>query len=144
MGAMVFKSKVDLWLVAVVFGIPLVIIGIMIGAGVGTRDARPPLLAIPVVIVVYAFVAWIFRATDYRIDGATLVIRSAFLRWKIPIADIRTITPTHNPLSSPALSLDRLEIRHDGGDILVSPADKQGFIDSLRKVNPAIRVSFAN
>ena len=41
-----------------------------------------------------------------------VVIRSAFLRWRIPIGDIESITPTRNPLSSPALSLDRLEIRH--------------------------------
>ena len=140
----IFKSKVDTWLVLVVFGSPLLSVMIMIFLAVGTRDARPPLLAIPIVIAVFAFVAWIFRRTDYRVEGGTLFIRSAFLRWTIPIADIVSIAPTRNPLSSPALSLDRLEIAHRGGNILVSPADKQGFIDALRVANPSIRVSFAH
>ena len=36
-------------------------------------------------------------------------------RWQIERGNISTIKPSNNPLSSPALSLDRLRIRYDGG-----------------------------
>ena len=80
----------------------------------------------------------LLRSTYYLIDGDTLVIRSSFLKWRVPIAKIRSVTPTRNPLSSPALSLDRLAILYDGKQILVSPQDKQRFIEALRAINPAI------
>ena len=60
-------------------------------------------------------------------------------RWKININDITQIEPTHNPLSSPALSLDRLKIyyRKDGrvATVMISPKDKEGFLNILRN-NP--------
>src|ERR1051326_3486295 len=113
---MVFKSKVDSWLAAVVFGI--------------------------VIAVIIAFNTWLFRNTDYRIENETLHIRSAFIRWNVPIRDIVSVVPTRSALSSPALSLDRLQItwRKSGGEgiILVSPEDQRGFLEALRRVNPAI------
>ncbi|WP_171258493.1 PH domain-containing protein, partial [Acinetobacter pittii] len=56
-------------------------------------------------------------------------------RWKININDITRIEPTHNPLSSPALSLDRLKIyyRKDGrvATVMISPKDKESFLNTL-------------
>jgi hypothetical protein len=48
--------------------------------------------------------------------------------------DIRTVTPTRNPLSSPALSLDRLRIDYGRGRrIMVSPRDPGAFLRELRR-----------
>ena len=47
-------------------------------------------------------------STCYRITATELLVRSAFFRWRIPLVQIVEVFPTHNPLSSPALSLDRL------------------------------------
>jgi len=135
---MVFKSKVDRWLVALVFGAPVIGISIALAAAVRAGNVHSLFVGPPILIVALLFIAWLFAQTDYRIDGRDLVIRSAFLRWRIPIDDIQSITPTRNPLSSPALSLDRLEIRHRRGVMLVSPADKAGFIAALRAVNGGI------
>jgi hypothetical protein len=58
-------------------------------------------------------------------------IRALFLEY--PLQEISKIEPTHNPASSPALSLDRLVIYYNGGKVLmVSPADKQGFMNELK------------
>jgi len=135
---MVFKSKVDGWLAALVFGVPAIGMSIALSGAIRSGDFHPLYVAVPALIVTFAFIAWLFGKTDYRIAGKNLVIRSAFLRWTIPIGDIQSITPTRSPASSPALSLDRLAIRHRGGVILVSPADKAGFIAALRAVNAAI------
>lgn len=135
---MVFKSKVDGWLAAVVFATPAIGIAIALRGAIANGDYRPLFVAVPALLVVFGLAAWLFGKTDYRIAGQNLVIRSAFLRWTIAVDHIQSIAPTRSPLSSPALSLDRLEIRHRGGVILVSPADKAGFIAALRAVNPRI------
>lgn len=77
--------------------------------------------------------------TYYVVENNTLTIRSLVFRWEININDITRIEPTHNPLSSPALSLDRLKIYYmkDGrvATVMISPKDKEGFLNMLRN-NP--------
>jgi hypothetical protein len=53
----------------------------------------------------------------------------------ILLEEIYTVVEsTRNPASSPALSLDRLLIRYGGGsEIMVSPADKAGFMAAIKK-----------
>ena len=53
-------------------------------------------------------------------------------RSKVPYDKIEGIRPTRNPISSPALSLDRLHIQ--AGSSMgpnVSPADKIGFLEAV-------------
>lgn len=75
--------------------------------------------------------------TYYVVENNTLIIKSLVFRWKININDITQIEPTHNPLSSPALSLDRLKIYYmkDGrmATVMISPKDKEGFLNALHK-----------
>jgi hypothetical protein len=135
-----FESKRDLWIVLLLRALP---IAILIAIGVSwvhrTGDVRGPLAGALIVIALEVFLFEpIFRSTYYVIDGATLVIRSSFLTWRVPIAEITRVTPTRNPLSSPALSLDRLQIEYGRKLILVSPEEKERFIEALRAVNPAI------
>ena len=57
---------------------------------------------------------------------------------------IREVRPTTNPLSAPALSLDRLRIDYEEGgrvrSLLVSPKDKEGFLQELRDAVPGSRI----
>ena len=63
--------------------------------------------------------------------GVLRVVSGPF-RWRVPIADIQSVTPTRSLWSAPALSLDRLRINYGNGRcILVSPADKQGFMEAI-------------
>jgi hypothetical protein len=58
------------------------------------------------------------------------------------VDEIESIRPTHNPLSSPALSLDRLNIElHTGRNILISPKDKSGFLQALMTLDPRLQRS---
>jgi hypothetical protein len=44
------------------------------------------------------------------------------------------MTESRSPFSSPALSLDRLQIDYGAGkSILISPADKEGFIEAIEE-----------
>ena len=58
---------------------------------------------------------------------------------KVEIQSIKRIYKTRNPLSSPALSLDRIAIVYNKYDeVLISPKDKKEFIEELLKINPDI------
>ncbi len=135
-----FESKRDPWITAVALLSPIVVLAFIGYQWYVTRhDLRGPLAGATIVILAtLLFFWWMFRTTYYLIDGDTLVIRAGFLKWRIPIREITAVTPTHNPLSSPALSLDRLQIDYGSRFILVSPERKEQFIDALRAVNPAI------
>jgi hypothetical protein len=96
----------------------------------GTREA---IVTIVVTLLAMAFVGSLITTTYYSIEGPILKIVSGPIRWKVPIAEITSITPTRSLLSSPALSLDRLKITWGPKNrkIIVSPADKDGFVRAL-------------
>ena len=129
----VFRSKVDLWLVAVVVVIPVLLLEYML-EGAGIDDLGADLISIAIVVVVLAFFTWLYFTTRYTITPQALLVKAGLFSWIVPLRDITSIEPTHNPASSPALSLDRLLIRYrDGGELMVSPADKAGFIAQIKK-----------
>ncbi|WP_134088266.1 PH domain-containing protein [Olivibacter sp. XZL3] len=95
-------------------------------------------------LAVTAFSIHLFLTTYYVIDGNVLIIRSGLLyRTKVEIDSIRKVQETNNPISAPATSLDRLEIFYNRLDsIIVSPKDKQGFIEELLKQNPSVEMLY--
>lgn len=131
-----FESKRDLWLVLVARVLPFVVLVLV---ALGSPDTRGPLLGLVILVAVELFlVEPAMRSTYYAIEGDTLLIRSGFMKWRVPIRDIRSIAPTRSALSSPALSLDRLRIQYGGKTIMISPEEKQRFIEALRAINPSI------
>jgi Bacterial PH domain len=140
MTAMRFDSKRDAWLVLLMRGLPAVILVVISIAWYAEHGNVAGPIAGAVILILFEafFLESLLRSTYYLIDGDTLVIRSSFLKWRVPIAKIHSVTPTRSPVSSPALSLDRLAILYDGKRILVSPQDKRRFIEALRAINPAI------
>lgn len=80
--------------------------------------------------------------TYYTIEAETLIITCGiFPKLRIPIKDIHHIKETWNPLSSPALSMDRLEIKYAQRKfVLISPKHKNDFIDAMLTKNSQIEV----
>jgi hypothetical protein len=74
------------------------------------------------------------------INDETLKIKCGlFLNQTVEIKSIRKIEDTRTVLSSPALSLDRIEIFYNKFDsIIVSPENKTDFVAELQSLNPAI------
>ncbi|WP_347017267.1 PH domain-containing protein [Acinetobacter seifertii] len=135
---MKFRSKIDWWLLLIFVVITANIIfktyQEVHHSSIGTNFSH--LIIYSLVIVVIWFPIF---STYYVVENSKLVIKSLVFRWKINIDDIIQIEPTHNPLSSPALSLDRLKISYmkNGrvAKVMISPKDKEGFLNTLRK-NP--------
>ena len=125
------------------FGLVFFILAIVVGSTIPM--IWPPIwLGLIVNILLVIFVAYLYETTYYLIDGNFLIINSGLLVNKeININRIKNISETHNPLSAPAASLDRLEITYDEyGRILISPKDKSGFIDQIIRENPQIKVHY--
>ncbi|MEO7793345.1 MAG: PH domain-containing protein [Thermoanaerobaculia bacterium] len=133
-----FRSKVDGWLAAVL----LISAVVSVLAVASVAVAESPLFALvisPMLLVSVVLPVWLLRSTEYRIDSSELHVRSGPFSWRVPLSEIRAISPTRNPLSSPALSLDRLRIDYGRrNSIMVSPKEKEAFIAELRKRVPAI------
>lgn len=89
-------------------------------------------LSLAAVVTLIGPCIWVLTSTYYLFDGAELRVRCGPLRWQIPLDQIHNVEPTRNPMSSAALSLDRLRIDYGRGKfVLVSPADKAGFLREL-------------
>lgn len=90
-----------------------------------------------------AFMVSIYFRTYYSIhpvNGLT-VICGPFYRKTFDIKALKSIKPTSNPLSSPALSLKRLELRFQNREsVMISPVNQKEFIAELKRINPQIEV----
>ncbi len=126
----IYRSKVDTWL-AVVLGLAMImstVASVSVIAAGGWQYAW----AAAITIFFGIFILWILRGTFYILDEKLLTVRSGPFKWRVPIDEITGITPTHNPLSSPALSLDRLRIEYGNGrSIMISPENKDEFIADI-------------
>ena len=69
----------------------------------------------------------------YWIADSILHVRASFFRWKIPVDSIVSVKPTRSWMSGPALSLDRLEILHKRGVVLISPRERDEFVRELAR-----------
>jgi len=94
-----------------------------------------------IMIAVILFVGWIWFGTGYEISDDELKIRCGPFRQRIPLQEIKEIKKTRSPLSSPACSLDRMEIKYGKSKrLMISPADKEGFIKMLTGRVPQIHL----
>jgi hypothetical protein len=117
-------------------------VGIVLFGGLILSSAVKNWIGVVIIFLAMIFVLHVFLATWYEIKGNLLHIKCGFLIDKeVNINEIVSVKETFNPLSAPATSLDRLEIKLQGKDsILVSPKDKPGFIRELLAVKPGITV----
>jgi hypothetical protein len=132
----IYKSKLGLELI-----IP---ISILFASMIYTLAIKNNWLGLVIILLTSLFICYIFLSIKYTIEKENLNIKCGFLINKnIDIKTIIKISETYNPLSSPAASIDRLEIVYNKFDsILISPKDKKAFIEDLIKISPTIEVNY--
>lgn len=128
-----FGSKVDWWLGVILCALPLTVAGAVVTAlWSGEREGFVAALgACGIVAAVYALLVIPIR---YGVSNDELIIRFGVVRSRIRLAHILEVYPSRNPLSAPALSLDRLAIRTSNrpfGLILVSPSRRETFLEEI-------------
>lgn len=124
-----FNSKIDWWLIVLflfVFCYPII----------DCLFSKQYLISF-IMLGFLLIIGILFSKIKYVIDGQILKI------WwiKVEINSIKRIYKTRSPLSSPALSLDRIAIVYNKYDeVLISPKNRQEFVEELLKINPYILV----
>lgn len=127
-----FNSKVDTWIGLLLGFVVIVDVAFVIMLAQGTDSPGAKTGAILTMIAALLLLLWLAFSTYYTVDKQTLRVVSGPFRWKIPLADIQAVTPSRALWSSPALSLDRLRVEYGKNRrVLVSPADKAGFLRAL-------------
>lgn len=125
----IYKSKIDWWLILLIVGV----LGYPIVDGILSKEYTLSIV-FSILLVLFYFLA---KSIQYKIDGENLII----WKTKIPIQSIHKVYRTRMPLSSPALSLDRIGVVYNKYDeIFISPKEREEFIKELLKVNPNIEV----
>lgn len=138
----IHPSKRDWWIVLILWGT----IGMTILAGVKlAQSAAASMLALAFLIfcgVIVLMMLSILYATYYIISGDRLTAHCGPFKQSVLLQNIEEVVPSHSPLSSPALSLDRLHVRSRGSilGLLISPRDKQGFLADLVARAPQLRI----
>ena len=128
-----FKSKKDVWLSVLIWGVIILMFFIMI--------TEQNIVVYIVGILNNALLLWLWFGTSYRIDDEALIVRSGPFKSTIDIKTIKKLKATKTLLAGPALSLDRIEIQYKTYDtVIVSPKDKIEFIETLLIKNNSIEV----
>ncbi len=125
-----FRSRVDAWLVLLVGGAAALPIGAAIWLGLHGYTRGVLLLACwgTTMVAVGAALSWPLR---YTLRADRLHIQSGWLDWDVPYAALRAVAPSRNPLAAPAWSLQRVRLDFADGFILVSPDDRELFIEEI-------------
>ena len=134
----VFRSKIDWWLFLILLSIP----GSQIAIGWTKFAAGSPPASFWIAVAVPVLLVIAFFPIRYVIEGGTVSVQCGLIGWEytaFPVKDVQSVRSTHNSLSSPALSLDRLRVDLGFREILISPKDKAGFLRALEKLDSQLR-----
>ena len=127
---MQFKGKVDWWAALAILGSPAVTLAVAIH------------LQITAFYFIFAAQAAFYLGCCwpqwYRLEEGDLVIQSGLVRRRIAFEAIRSVRPTRDSTSAMALSLDRIEIQHESGCVLIAVDDRNAFISALVLRSPQL------
>lgn len=110
----IFHSAVDLWLYSILAGaicISLFSIRMAWVKSVGLTRSVSIFGSLAGII----FLCWVILGTYYQFQSKNLIVVSGPIKWIIPIDSMTDIVPVRNLKSAPALSVNRLLIKYEGG-----------------------------
>jgi len=142
-----FRSKIDWWAYLLFIGWTGANLWALISyLTSGGLSALIILISFTPFTVFFFIPMWF--GTYYTLGDDGLAIRAGYGKgMKIAYESIISVSKTRNPISSPALSMDRLEVRYrytSGSftdSVIISPKDKDEFFRQLKEKNEAIVIS---
>ena len=131
----VYRSGVDLWLIVFVFGVVAGVYGVILFTYFSWSMFITGVLLLTII-------AWALFDIKYIILDNSLIVScfSGLFKSTFDIKEITSVRATRTIQSSPAASLDRLEVKCGRRSVVLSPRKKQEFLAHLLKINQAIRV----
>ncbi len=137
-----YRSKVDWWVYVVGF---IMVGGCLFGPAIEGE------ISIGIALAILMAILWAigFFGVKYEIKGNQLGVRNLFIWSWIPIEEIKEVTKTRGVLATAALSSDRISIKlfeknslKTSIPITISPKDTDGFLATIKRINPAIKISY--
>ncbi|WP_191273522.1 PH domain-containing protein [Neobacillus kokaensis] len=136
-----FYSKKGLFTGIILWGTVTFLIGSFLFLPEGPEGKGETVTAVLICTLTSGFIMWLWFATYYEINGNELKIVAGPFRSRIDIIEIKSIRPSRSILSSPALSMNRLEILYGKwGMVLISPKNEEQFCEKLMNINPNIDI----
>jgi hypothetical protein len=88
---------------------------------------------------------YLYRTTHYTFEAQALRVQCGPFRFAIPYDAVRGASPSASLMSGYAMSLQRIEVEYGKFDsVLISPADRTGFLDELRRRAPHANIRQAD
>lgn len=138
----IYYSKKDFWLGALLWLPMLAAFGLILYT---FEPITSMFIVLAIMLISLGFIAWLWFDTKYITKNGQIKVNAGPIYYApVPIQKIKSIKKTKTWLSSPACSLDRIEISYNKYDsIVISPMNLDGFISDLNAINPSIKVEFA-
>jgi len=130
-GPEVYPTRVDAWLVVLVAA--AVAMCFIQAWSLLASSAGQALAAFAIGVFTLGAVLALTVPCRYTLEADHLLIRCGIIRRRIPFAKIDRIETSWSPLSAPALSLRRVRIGYGRSFQLVSPRERDRFIEALRE-----------
>lgn len=144
--ATTYKTKIDSWIVAMLC-LPLLIGGGILAGGLAVNVGFWMVGAVLVVAYLLILTLLVFPMR-YTIDDGLHIRSGQLIHAHITWDQLVSAEPTNNPLSSPALSLDRIALvytKKNGkrATVMISPFDRTAFLRDLAAASPRHHVEGA-
>lgn len=133
-----FRSKIDGWLVALALGPMVAIAGAQLaGVPIGRGRGGAPVVLLFVMAALVATMA----TTRYVVSDEAITVWFGPIRRRRRLEELARMRASRSVESSPAWSLDRIELATTRGFwLLVSPADRAGFVRAVRARAPHVQL----
>ena len=92
---MIFRSKVDLWLVVVLLGASMAPLLVVASA---FRDGAAWLPHVAVSLLMTAASLWLLTTTKYTVSDSEVLVQSGPLKWRLDVKSITSVAPLILPL----------------------------------------------
>lgn len=137
---MFFQLKKDILYFIAIWGTVFIII---LGSLFDTEPIVIKIAYYLIGIISIGILIWIWFGTGYIIEDDLLKVQCGPFQWKLNVKEIRKVRKVKSIFTSPALSIDRLDIYYGKYNLIrISPENESEFIDLLLKENPQIQLKY--
>ncbi len=136
-----YPSRKDPLIIALLGGPVLLLLGYAVYL-IATGETSPGIILFLSTALVAALIVAFAWPCYYTINGRILEIRAGLIKDRIDIAHIKTATKEWGTTAAPALSFHRVRLTNRVGlDKVVSPVDRDGFIETIQQIQRTIQSS---